>query len=65
MSDEPKCKYCLRTGQKVEMTAAKWGEKLPSYQACPSCGGSGIPPKPTRVWFGRKSMRRPKVYTGR
>jgi hypothetical protein len=50
MSDEPKCKYCLGTGQKVEMTTVKWGEKLPPYQPCPSCGGSGIPPKPVRVW---------------
>ena len=58
MSDDLKCKYCFGTGQKVEITPARWGEKLPPYQRCPSCGGKGIPPKPVKVYRRRKSMRR-------
>jgi DnaJ-class molecular chaperone len=58
MSSEPKCEYCFGTGQKIEMKPAKWGEKLPAFEKCPSCGGSGVPPKPVRVWRRRKSMRR-------
>jgi DnaJ-class molecular chaperone len=58
MSDDLKCSYCFGTGQKVEMRPAKVGEKLPPYQRCPSCGGSGLPAKPVRVWRRRKSMRR-------
>jgi DnaJ-class molecular chaperone len=57
MTDDLKCKYCFGTGQKVEMKPAKFGEKLPPYEPCPSCGGRGIAPKPVRVWH-RKSMRR-------
>jgi DnaJ-class molecular chaperone len=49
MSDEQKCKDCFGTGQKVEMTAPKWGQKLPPYRPCPSCGGSGIAPKVVEV----------------
>jgi DnaJ-class molecular chaperone len=60
MSDEATCKYCFGTGQKVEMTTAKWGEKLPPYERCSSCGGTGLPAKPARVWLRRKSMRRIK-----
>jgi len=58
MSDELKCNYCFGTGQKVEMTPRKLGQKIPPYQPCPSCGGSGNAPKPVRVWRRRKSMRR-------
>jgi hypothetical protein len=29
MSDDLKCKYCFGTGQKIEMTAQKFGQKLP------------------------------------
>jgi hypothetical protein len=35
------------------MTPAKWGEKLPLYQPCPSCDGTGIPPKPVKVYRRR------------
>jgi hypothetical protein len=45
-------------GQKIEMTAQKFGQKLPPYQPCPSCGGSGLPPRPVKVYRRRKSMRR-------
>jgi hypothetical protein len=48
MSDDVKCKYCFGTGQKVEMTPAKWGEKLAPYKPCLSCGGTGVPPKPAK-----------------
>jgi DnaJ-class molecular chaperone len=58
MSNDLKCSYCFGTGQKVEMMPVKLGEKLPLYQPCPSCGGTGRPPKPTRVWRRRKPMRR-------
>jgi DnaJ-class molecular chaperone len=58
MPDDTKCKYCFGTGQKVEMKPAKWGEKLPPYERCSSCGGTGIAPKPVRVWRRRKPMRR-------
>jgi DnaJ-class molecular chaperone len=57
MSNDLKCRYCYGTGQKVEMTPVKLGEKLPPYQPCPSCGGTGVPPKPVKV-YRRKSMRR-------
>ena len=43
MSDGLKCSYCFGTGQKVEMRPVKFGEKLPPYQPCPSCGGTGFP----------------------
>ncbi len=46
------------TGQKVEMRPQKFGQKLPPYQRCPSCGGAGVPPEPVKVWHRRKSMRR-------
>jgi hypothetical protein len=49
MSNDLKCSYWFGTGQKIEMTPAKFGKKLPPYQPCPSCGGTGIPPKPIRV----------------
>jgi DnaJ-class molecular chaperone len=57
MSDEMKCKFCFGTGQKVEMMPVRLGEKLPPYQSCPSCGGTGVPPKPVNVRLPRKSMR--------
>jgi hypothetical protein len=57
MPDEMKCKFCFGTGQKVEMMPAKFGQKLPPYQPCPSCGGTGVPPKPVNVHPPRKSMR--------
>jgi DnaJ-class molecular chaperone len=55
MTDEMKCKFCFGTGQKVEMTPVRLGEKLSPYQPCPSCGGTGVPPN---VRPPRKSMRR-------
>jgi hypothetical protein len=33
MSDDLKWECCFGTGQKVEMSPAKWGEKLPVYHA--------------------------------
>ena len=49
-------KFSLASGRTVVSTA--WGEKLPPYQPCPSCRGTGIRPKPVKVWRRRKSMRR-------
>ena len=49
MSNDLKCNYCYGTGQKVEMRPVKFGQKLPPYQLCPSCGGTGLPPKPVKV----------------
>jgi DnaJ-class molecular chaperone len=49
MPDDTKCRYCFGTGQKVEMRPARWGEQLPPYERCPSCGGTGIAPKPVKV----------------
>jgi hypothetical protein len=43
--DEMKCRFCFGTGQKVEMTPVKLGQKLPPYQRCPSCGGTGPYPR--------------------
>ncbi len=57
MLNDLKCNYCFGTGQKVEMRSVKFGEKLPPYEPCSSCGGTGIAPKPVKV-YRRKSMRR-------
>jgi DnaJ-class molecular chaperone len=59
MSDDQTCKYCFGTGQHVEMTPVRPHQPLPPYRRCTSCGGSGIAPKPAKVWR-RKSMRRIK-----
>jgi hypothetical protein len=49
MSDDLKCGSCFGTGQKVEMRPVRFSEKLPPYEPCPSCGGTGVPPKPVKV----------------
>lgn len=42
MSDAVNCKSCFGTGQKVEVTPAKFGHLLPPYRPCPHCSGTGI-----------------------
>jgi DnaJ-class molecular chaperone len=44
MTTELHCPGCFGTGQKVEMHRVIVGKKLPPYQVCPRCNGTGSVP---------------------
>jgi len=41
VSESERCPECYGTRQKVEMRPVILGKKLPGYQQCPACNGTG------------------------